>query len=375
VTSFTAVDTVRALSGLGADLNLQDNNGLTALHWAVDKGKLKVVSELLERGARIDIKDCSGLDAEAFSEGKKQKKITAFIKRWRFYKFSPLSKYQWLHRLILFVLPGVALLANLLLVAALPAIKAFIGIIAVWLLLAFTARAFWPLNGKKPFSFGIVVGTLTLLFVVFGVWLVPLNSEHDFLLIAFIISFYCCCHSLYLSWKCDPGFIREAEVIRLTEIITRAEEEKIGEAHVCYTCLLLKPTRSKHCSQCGECVRLFDHHCPFINNCVGGRNHRYFIGFLIFLPLGSYFYLCLCINYLRHTCMSADSKSVLSMQCLHAETVVCWAGLTAAFHGFWVFFMNLSQLYQVPMAWNSALLRRDTKARVFYVDYGQFNDQ
>jgi hypothetical protein len=50
---------------------------------------------------------------------------------------------------------------------------------------------------------------------------------------------------------------------------------------VCTTCRVSRAPRSKHCRTCRRCVHRFDHHCPWVHNCVALGNHRTFVLFLL----------------------------------------------------------------------------------------------
>ncbi|CAD5111394.1 unnamed protein product [Dimorphilus gyrociliatus] len=40
----------------------------------------------------------------------------------------------------------------------------------------------------------------------------------------------------------------------------------------CDKCQKRRPDRAHHCKRCKQCVLKMDHHCPWINNCVGEAN-------------------------------------------------------------------------------------------------------
>jgi palmitoyltransferase ZDHHC13/17 len=75
---------------------------------------------------------------------------------------------------------------------------------------------------------------------------------------------------LMMTTMSDPGFIRQrVDFLKLVE--------KFDATQMCPECQILRTIRSRHCGVCHRCVERFDHHCPWINNCIGVNNHNFFM--------------------------------------------------------------------------------------------------
>lgn len=64
----------------------------------------------------------------------------------------------------------------------------------------------------------------------------------------------------------------------------------------CTVCRVMRPPRAGHCRICGVCVLRLDHHCVWINSCVGQANHRSFLLTLVFFLLTSLYGISLVLQ-------------------------------------------------------------------------------
>jgi hypothetical protein len=69
----------------------------------------------------------------------------------------------------------------------------------------------------------------------------------------------------------------------MIDLLKIGNDRNIDLENFCFYCKVIKSIKTFHCMICGQCVEKFDHHCIYINNCLGYRNHKYFILFLFFL--------------------------------------------------------------------------------------------
>ncbi|KAG7346822.1 DHHC palmitoyltransferase [Nitzschia inconspicua] len=57
----------------------------------------------------------------------------------------------------------------------------------------------------------------------------------------------------------------------------------------CQQCHIQRPPRCHHCYTCHRCILQYDHHCVWLNNCVGWGNYRHFFLTVANLTLGCWY--------------------------------------------------------------------------------------
>jgi palmitoyltransferase len=101
--------------------------------------------------------------------------------------------------------------------------------------------------------------------------------------------------SFYLTNKSDPGFLEAKDNLTWLEMV----EKKININEYCPYCRVKKTSKIKHCHVCKKCVKGFDHHCNWIDNCVGENNKMRFLAFVFITLLNLIYNFCLSITDLN----------------------------------------------------------------------------
>ncbi|XP_017545673.1 palmitoyltransferase ZDHHC7-like [Pygocentrus nattereri] len=101
----------------------------------------------------------------------------------------------------------------------------------------------------------------------------------------------------------DPGAVPKGNA---TKEYVSSLQLKPGEVlYKCPKCCSIKPQRAHHCSICKRCIRKMDHHCPWVNNCVGENNQRFFVLFTMYIAMISTYALVLSVLQF-YTCVRTD---------------------------------------------------------------------
>ncbi|KAK5138216.1 hypothetical protein LTR08_004912 [Meristemomyces frigidus] len=308
----------------GANVHATDDMGFTALHWALVKGNYVCIQKLIEYGSdRFARSNPTDEQPEGDSPAMTATRMKS-DRQWRkalldsgydeagnplTFPLPFVKDRRWFYMRFFFLWPIALGGLQLWMLATLPLFFGLPSVLVVGYALQYLVQKSlrWaPSNmkhmHKTPFMAGIFAGTLFWVGVRWLLDMLPWTYSTDpFLNLGFIASYTLCAYFYFLTMTADPGFIPKSSSRGQTKktVEDLIDNTAFDEIHFCVVCMIRKPRRSKHCRRCERCVAREDHHCPWVDNCVGVNNHKHFLLYVVFMVIGIGLLIRLTIAYLE----------------------------------------------------------------------------
>ncbi|KZS89519.1 zf-DHHC-domain-containing protein [Sistotremastrum niveocremeum HHB9708] len=353
----------------GASVSIKDQVGLTPLHWAVVRGNKFCIRKLVEAGADLNAKD---------ENGKTPKEMAIELKSLGAYKKAleegglnedgvliPRQFSERNTKIAIFLIPTLFFYLIFTTLSILPwytgivlAMAEFFGMHHIVSRVLLNHSAYTEQVAQSPYFAGIINASLVWVAWAWFSRLVRNTPGFAFTNLAFTLTFLLCAYNFFRSITLDPGSCpkpaNDAELKSTIEDL--ASEGRLNGQSFCVECMARKALRSKHCKVCGKCTARFDHHCPWIWNCVGVNNHRQFVIFVTTLVIGISLFDYLTYQYFAMLPIPPPTEDPSSDSCLFPaslcsltshDTFLFSVALWSTLQLTWTLLLLIGQLWQI----------------------------
>ena len=234
------------LINYGININEQDNSGFTPLHIAIINKNIKIIKKLLQNGALLNIKDNKGRTPYEFALFKKHSDIAIILKNSEKCNLctctEPIKKIKKSNFNIFLIL--------------------LFQFCSLFILFCCIFPCFF-LNDNSNYEKVLYLVYLGMFILFFGFYVFLIFS--------------------------NPGILQNKNK-KFNDILDSGE----NLLNYCCVCKIKFKKNSKHCVICNKCCEGFDHHCTWVNNCIGRKNYPFFYIFLYisFFQLISILIIC-----------------------------------------------------------------------------------